>query len=252
MTDGRPGKDKTVDANGVALQERVRRLKRWLRIAVAAWILTLSMLGVGTCAAPDLREDAILRARGLIIVDQAGRPRMALGAPIPEIEGRKRFDMPLGGSLGEHLRANGLVILDEDGMDRVVIGSPKPHPAIRGTVWRRISPSTGLQFNDEEGTERGGFGMLDNGNVGLGLDYVGSEAVYLGVRPDGRATIGINDPRRRQRILLGFSAEGRGALEFLDTSRAPRLRLELAADGSPALDVLDAEGRPLFEAPRRR
>jgi hypothetical protein len=65
------------------LQRRVRVLERSLKFAVGAcvglgMIFIISALGTRAEMTPD-----VLRARGLIIVDDQGRERILIGAPIP-------------------------------------------------------------------------------------------------------------------------------------------------------------------------
>lgn len=55
----------------------------------------------------------VIKTRGLIIVDEKGRERVILGAPVPDPpkEGRKRIN-----------RAHGMIILDPDGYERFGVG----------------------------------------------------------------------------------------------------------------------------------
>src|SRR5688500_11012142 len=86
--------------------DRLTRLEsecRRLRIA----LLLLSVLVIATMTTLHPRAQQaqdILRARGLIIEDEAGRPRVVLGAPLPENRSTTR---------------TGLKILDESGFERL-------------------------------------------------------------------------------------------------------------------------------------
>ena len=110
-----------------ALEERVARLERSLRRARAGGALLL--LAVVASAFSNGRAE-VLRAQALILEDARGRPRLLLGAPIPEVEGRRRKDA-----------ATGLVLLGEDGADRIQLGHVGG-PQMGGVVQSRISPAT--------------------------------------------------------------------------------------------------------------
>ena len=68
--------------------DEMRRSIRWLQVyavlMTVALVVSFARDGAGT--------DGVLRARGLIIEDQAGRERILLGAPIPEAANRVRTD----------------------------------------------------------------------------------------------------------------------------------------------------------------
>ena len=161
--------------------EQLKRTIRWLQVYAALMTVALAVLFVrsGTPA------DGVLRARGLIIEDEAGRERILIGAPVPEAANRVRTDEArvqevwasrypdadgyMGYYQGYSHETNGLLILSEDGFDRLVLGDPVPDP----NIGRRIAPSTGMVINDLEGFERMGYGFKvvnGLGRVGLGLD----------------------------------------------------------------------------------
>ena len=160
--------------------ERVKRTIRWLQGYAAVMTIALVVLFVGSGTATD----DVLRARGLIIEDEAGRERILLGTPVPEAVNRVRTDEarvqevwaprwpddPYMDYYQDYSHeTNGLLILSEDGFDRLVLGDPVPDP----NIGRRIAPSTGMVINDAEGFERMGYGLkLVNGRyrVGLGLE----------------------------------------------------------------------------------
>ena len=102
--------------------DRLSRLEsecRRLRVAVAL----LAVFGVATATTLHARAQQqasdILRARGLIIEDDAGRPRVVLGAPIPEKRtttrtGLKILDASGVERLGMNLLSNGSMVLGLD------------------------------------------------------------------------------------------------------------------------------------------
>ena len=68
----------------------------------------------------------VLRARGLVIEDGAGRDRIVLG------------DAVSGGSTATEAMSETLVFKGEDGRERVVLGE-EPGPRLRGQTYHRIA-----------------------------------------------------------------------------------------------------------------
>ena len=71
-----------------AEMQQVKRTIRWLQGYAVLASIALVVLFVRNGSA----EEDVLRARGLIIEDAAGRERILLGAPIPEAINRVRTD----------------------------------------------------------------------------------------------------------------------------------------------------------------
>jgi hypothetical protein len=160
-------------------------------------------------------EEQVIRARGIIIVDAAGRDRILIGAPIPEVRSRVRTDTArvrqiwgpqfpkeyLGWYRGYRHSMNGMLVLDERGFDRVGIGDSVPDP----NIGKRIGPATGIVINDALGFERSGYGLLRVNGVDravLGLDdNRGGEGVSLAVIDSGPVGIHIEDGLSR--LFLG-------------------------------------------------
>ncbi len=159
--------------------ERLTRAIRWLQAYAALITVALAVLFFRS----GTETDGVLRARGLIIEDDAGRERILIGAPIPEAANRVRTDEArvrevwgsrfsdeyMGWYQDYNHSTNGILILSEDGFDRIALGDPKPDP----NIGKRIGPSTGMVINDAEGFERMGYGLLDidgTYRVTLGLD----------------------------------------------------------------------------------
>ena len=67
---------------------KLTRTVRWLQLYAALMTIALAVLFVrsGTDA------DGVLRVRGLIVEDAAGRERILIGAPVPEAANRVRTD----------------------------------------------------------------------------------------------------------------------------------------------------------------
>lgn len=205
-----------------------RALRRW-RLAAST-----CLLGFAACAATlgaRVAASDVLHVRGLVVEDDAGRPRLVLGAPVSRLEGRKRTDGTVA-----------LLVLDEDGDERVALGY-QPDPMIGGQIVPRKSPSVGLNVFDGGGNERGGLGLLESGSVVLGLDTdngregvslfvddtAGHSGIMLGSRQGGHERLGL------------YVDDERALLKVSDTRGAERLLL-MATDTSDAqLLVLDAD-----------
>lgn len=142
-------------------------------------------------------DPSVQRVRGIIIEDEQGRSRILLGAPVPKASGRKRTDP-----------TTSLVVVDENGNDRLVLGFV-PDAQVQGRIEGRGTPVVGIAVCDQNGDERGGFGIFDaSGNVGMGLDYPGGrEAVSLFVMRNGLAGFAVNDRHLNDQIMLAFNGD---------------------------------------------
>src|SRR6476646_3423745 len=121
------------------LQQQIRNLK-----IVTAFMGTA--LVVLVIAAFQQAPSSVIRARGIIIEDQAGRERILIGAPIPAAKNRVRTDtarvaqlwagrFPSPAQYMEYYKGyrhtmDGMLVLDENGVDRVAIGDSVPDPNI--------------------------------------------------------------------------------------------------------------------------
>ncbi len=211
-----------VTARLAFLECRARRLERTV-IALAA--LALSAF------APQVPE--VLRVRGIVVEDSAGRPRVLIGAPVPSEPGRARADRP-----------SGLVYLSADGVDRLQLGEVGG-PQMGGKIQPRIAAATGLMVNDDKGDERGGFGMMANGRIVLGLDDADGEGVMLFAAPDlamnGIFVNGRSGDETRTRASLVATRGGDATLDLHDGAGASRLAVGVTA-GKPVISVRDDHG----------
>jgi len=90
-------------------------------LVIGVWALLLqSVIGFSRAEAqskPETNQSSqvapVIKTRGVIIVDDKGRERVILGAPVPDppIEGRKRINP-----------AHGMIILDRQGYERFGVG----------------------------------------------------------------------------------------------------------------------------------
>jgi len=219
------------------VERRVRFLQAGNVVAVAA-LVGLACLGLraNTRRPP---EDSILRARGLVIEDVQGRPRILLGAPVSKVAGRTRTD-----------EVTGLVVVGEHGADRVQVGNVGG-PQVGGVVSPRISPSAGIMVNDPTGNERGGFGAFDDGRVVLGLDYPDREAISLGVLPqEGITGIWLNGPAPQgwERVGVAVTKEGQALLKLADLTGTERVILMVDGNTAAKLLLVDPKDKSMRDA----
>ncbi len=195
----------------------IRRLRRdvWILKGCALLGLFLAMATVAST------QTQVLRVRGIVVEDEAGRERILIGAPIPAAGNRVRTDLERvkqvwGPQFPEEYltfyrkyqhAANGMLILDEQGFDRIAIGDPVPDP----NIGKRIAPSTGFAVNDHRGFERTGYGVMrvnDQYRVVLGLDAKGAEGVVLSLYDEGYRGLSVRDGKRS--LFLGSAQAGQG------------------------------------------
>lgn len=224
------------------LEARTQRLEREVRFfrkaAACAGLLLAAFIAFAAQKASDPKAGEVLRARGLIIEDENGAPRILLGAPVPRVKERTRTDP-----------ATGIVLLAANGADRMQLGAVGG-PQMGGKLNPRVSPAVGLMVNDPSGDERAGFGVFENGQCGWGLDYPSQrEAIIAAVMPDsGFAGIMLAADKEAsaERALLMTSAAGETLLKFSDAKGRERATLSVG-DKSPSLKILDESGQALSD-----
>ena len=198
--------------------EEIKSLKKTVRI-LSYLLLLLTIAFIGHILYDALFEEEIksdiIRAKGIIIEDQNGNERVLIGAPVPYSKNRVRTDsVKVWEHWGKYYEPEfmdwykdynndnyGILILDSLGFDRIALGNHVPDLSFG----QRIGPLTGLIINDENGTERTGYGVLNiNGNnrVNLGLDDKnGIDRVSLTVDESGVYGLKVFD--KKSRIFLG-------------------------------------------------
>lgn len=203
-----PGEDRIA-----TLERQVRQQRRFFGV-----VATFGSVALLCAFGPTPRD--VIRTRGIVIVDDHGRERILIGAPIPAAENRIRTNMAraertwasrfpdakqyMRWYAGYRHSMHGMLVLDEQGQDRMAIGDSTPDP----NIGKRIGASTGIVVNDAQGFERTGYGMLTvagKDRVVLGLDGKdGEEAVVLSVHDDGPAGLSVRGASRRS-IFLGLT-----------------------------------------------
>lgn len=220
------------------LERRIRQLQRWMLLMVVVTLVA------GTSAFVSHDDAPVIRTRGIVVVDEAGRERILIGAPIPYARNRVRTDTlrvarewgPIFPDSAKYMgwyrnyrhSMHGMLVMDENGFDRLAIGDSTPDP----NIGRRIGPATGIEINDEQGFERSGYALLRVGGssrVVLGLDSRnGTEGAALSLFDDGRVGLSIYGPQRRLVFLgsmppsegLGLTDTVHGLLLSRDTVKA--------------------------------
>ena len=122
---------------------------------------------------------------------------------------------------GEALRARSLVIEDANGRARILLGAPLPG---QGTGMSRI----GMRINDENGFERFGANLFEDGSMVLGLD----------------APRGKGDDRNRERINLIADGEGGSAMNWKDRRTGVVARMYLDTSNQVWLQFSDYTQNP--------
>jgi hypothetical protein len=87
-----------------ALKKQIEFLRTVLFISLLAGPAIMLMMS-------SVAQKQVLRAKGIIVEDEKGRPSIMLGNPVPLDKRRKRNDL------------NGIVLLDSNGTDRLYLGS---------------------------------------------------------------------------------------------------------------------------------
>jgi len=220
---------------------RLERLERFVRITKCLSVVSLALVAAlfifGRYVSASAREGKILRVRGIVIEDSAGRPRLLLGAPISD-QGRKRQD-----------EVTGLVMLSEDGIDRLAIGTAN-YDQINGTLQHRIANGVGFLLNDSKGNERGGFGFLESGRVTLGLDRAhGEEGAFLTVDDEDEfAGLLVKNLHTCNVTSLGNSKSNGTRLLLRDEACNDRVLLGMKDALPPKLEVRDSDEKLVFDA----
>ena len=195
----------------------IERQIRFLAAHAATLTLVLVVLGVSAFR-PRGEEPGIIRAPGIVIVDEEGRERILPGAPVPEARNRVRTDLDRVRELrGPRFSAayvdeydptyrhdmNGLLILDENGFDR--LGLLKVNDRYRVV----------LGLDSDRGTE----------GVVLALDDGGMSGHFIQNR-EGQILVGTDPPD-------GMVDEKVHGLRVKDRSREHLLNLADSTPGSP-------------------
>lgn len=210
------------------LERQLAHMKRWLAISLLGWA---AMIVIG--AAPHVLTPGVVRAKGIIVEDAAGHPRIVIGAPLPVTKGRQRPD-PF----------DGIAYLDAHGKDRLTFGQlPDPMTA-EGKLPRRVG-GTGILLHDRAGIERGGYSVLDDETALLTVDYPrGAEGVAISAS-ETSALVGTFHRGEGYREAVTLGAIEKPAESFVKVGNPAgneRLRLSAIGLGDVRIKRFDAAG----------
>jgi len=219
---------------------RIDAIERRVRIYRAAFLFSLIALAfaiVGTVkSAPE--SGGIIRAKALIITDSQGHPRIIMGAPAPTIGTRTRRDALYG-----------VAYLDQNGVDRLTLGQ-EPNPMTADGIEKRRTGGVGLLINDQNGIERGGYGVLDDGTALLTLDWPKTgEAVALSAS-DQFSGVGLFHKNKpgvyRDALTFGvIPKDQQSFLKITGTDNEPLLKVETDGNQNPKVVFFDKNGKEM-------
>lgn len=130
-----------------ALERRVQRQERWVKISIGGWIV----LGVLTVCAFRMQSKA----------EQTASPTS--------------------------LKVSELVVVDSKGVERVRIGGDLPDAVYNGKRVPRGGKAGGVLLYDDTGRERGGYVTWGSENVGLTLDSAKMQVALFAAGLEGSA-----------------------------------------------------------------
>jgi hypothetical protein len=145
--------------------------------------------------------------------------------------------------------------VDEKGVPRVCISSELPNPVVEGKERKRDVRVSGIQINDADGNEIGGFGSIEGMRAALlALDYSKHEAIkmFAGETPEGSAAgLSLNEkvpfsdqtgPERNPTRIDLRVQNGLPSLVFKDKAGKDRIVIGLDADDNPVIEIIDKTG----------
>lgn len=242
---GHPGK------NVINMEQEILSLRRQL----AMFRILLAVIGLGVIALlwkqffSSGSTDGVLRVRGIVIEDSAGRDRILIGAPFPASPHRVRTDSSLArkawaGNFGDpdqymqwyrdyYHGGTGILIMNEEGFDRVLVGDKLADP----NTGKRMFEPAGILWNDRQGFERGGAGVntTKDGQARsvIGVDAEQGEAAHIIALEDGTNAIAIRGAQGM--LIIGLSDK---ASQFFQST-----------DAFAGLKFFDAQGKLVWEQP---
>jgi hypothetical protein len=226
--------------------EIVERRSRQLALICLSQMLVLGVLAVWVTRSESVQAQSspeVLHARGLILEDSAGRPRILIGSPFPHVKQRLRQDAT----------TSAMVFLDEQGHDRLTVGE-ETQPQIGGKIgFHRIASGYGVIIHDNRGDERGAYSWLSNGRALITLDRPGAEA-WVAVVNDrtGEAGMALSFPpdvAKETSAIRMFTRGQQASLVFSDKEGTDRARFESAADGDLTFKIFNQAGQSIRTIP---
>jgi hypothetical protein len=213
--------------------ERTSRCLRYTCIGQAIFLAVLCLWATRSRVVEAQSSANILRVRGLIVEDSAGRPRILLGAPFPSVKERMRQDAT----------TTAMLFIDEQGHDRLTLGE-ELQPQVGGKIGlHRIASGFGVVIHDGNGDERGAYGWLSNGRALITLDRPGAEAWATVVNDKtGEAATVFGFPPQVANDTTAIKIGTRGTAAFVafnDKSGNNRALFQSENGASPAFQLFD-------------
>lgn len=163
----------------------------------------------------------IIRVKGIVVVDSAGRDRILIGSPVPYSKDRVRTDSSMVRKhfaskfrnpdqyMGWYQKyknsADGIIVMNEQGFDRVLLGDKLAD----ANVGVRMFESSGILWNDAQGWERGGAGVNTTSDGKsrpvIGLDDESGEAMHMVCLEDGSKGIIIAGENGMMTLVMSKS-----------------------------------------------
>lgn len=226
-----------------ALQRRLEVTERRVRRLSALTVVLFAAIALGAT-----NQQQVLRARGLIIVDDAGRERIVLGAPMANAT----TDSKLATTIG-------IAVLDSLGKLNVAVGTNNPVMVSAQQRTNRIASSSGLNIYDlRTGVERGGIGVMSDGRANMCLDYSQKlkEAACLSVGAnDQHAAVILNggpNEKDYDRAVMWVDADGMAVLKaFGGYDNKGGVSIRAGGKGPASIIPYDSTGKALADILRR-
>lgn len=229
------------------LAQRLARMEkqvRWLSIALVA-AASAVLLGMATPGSID-REFGVVTARGIVIVDESGRERVVLGAPMARVTSDARL-----------AETTGISVIDSAGFLAASLGQANPLIAADGHATERRGTAYGMTFYDPRtGHERGGIGAFDDGRANVCLDYEGGkEAACATVAAgDQYAAFVLNGTPTEtsfDRVVMYVGADGSGRIKaFGGGASGDGVSIDVGG-GMPQITVYDSAQTRVLDVVKR-
>jgi hypothetical protein len=171
-------------------------------LVLGVWGHLLQSVVGSSHAGEQLKKESdqppVLKARGLVIVDEEGRERIVMGAPVPDPKGVKRVD-----------RAHGMIILDPQGRERFGLGL----------------------------MDNGNMGMGFDAPPAPGTDKIG-ERVHIIADARGGATLRFTNRQTGVPGRLFLGDDDKLYLEFIDVQKDKNkvIRRRIGMDGEKTIE----------------
>ncbi|HYV98476.1 MAG TPA: hypothetical protein VE967_13525 [Gemmatimonadaceae bacterium] len=225
------------------LERRLATAERRLRALALFVVVLVAAIAIGA-ARP---QADVVKTRGLVILDAAGRERIVLGAPMSNASADTKLAQTIG-----------VAVLDSLGRMNVALGTNNPLVVAPNTMGQRISVAAGLNIYDPRtGVERGGMGAFADGRANMCLDWAAKpkEAGCLTLAPNDQyaAFILQGGPNEKDfdRVAMYLDATGIGALKAFGGFANRNGILMQAGKGALSVALYDSAGKEVGDLAKR-